>query len=134
MGNTRKCRARENGGFFTRARLSRSLERLRIIWPLHVRHYGQFALSLEKKALTCRLYIFSKYNPPNKDTPFTRTLFMAPSGSVLTGFDCMFIVRVLLLTCFILPSSWLLHSRETRSKQYLLQTVEIRLSSSIMIS
>ena len=81
-----------------------------------------------------RLYIFSKYNPLNKDTPFTPTLFMAPSGSVLTGFNCMFIVRVLLLTCVILPSSWLLHSRETRSKQYLLQTVEIRLSSSIMIS
>ena len=82
---------------------------LRRIWPRHVRRYEQFALSLGKES-PYRQYIFSKYNPLNKDTPFIWTLFMAPLGSVLTGFDCVSIVRVLLLTCnnftFFLPPTF----------------------------
>ena len=32
-------------------------------------------------------YISSKFNPLNTDTPLKRTLSMAPSVSILTGFD-----------------------------------------------
>ena len=32
---------------------------------------------------------FSKFRPVNTDTPLIRTLSMAPSVSVLTGFDCI---------------------------------------------
>ena len=43
----------------------------------------QFVLSLEKESP----YIFSKFNPLNADTLLIWTLSMAPSVSVLTGFD-----------------------------------------------
>ena len=46
------------------------------------RYYGQFALSPGKE----KSYIFSKF------TPLKRTLSMSPSVSVLTGFDCIFII------------------------------------------
>ena len=46
--------------------------------------YGEFALSLGKQSP----YVLSKFNPLNTDTPFIRTLFMVPSVSVLTEFDC----------------------------------------------
>ena len=59
-------------------------------------HYRQFALSLGKESL----YIFSKFNPFNADTPLIRTLSMGPSVSVLTGFDGMcFILSTALLIC-----------------------------------
>ena len=48
--------------------------------------YGQFALSLGKESP----YIFSKLNPLNTDTPFVRIAFMAPSVSVLRGFDIIY--------------------------------------------
>ena len=35
------------------------------------------------------LYICSKFNPLNTDTPLIRTLSMAPSVTVLTGLDCI---------------------------------------------
>ena len=47
--------------------------------------YGQFALSLGKQSP----YILSKSNPLDTDTPLIRTLFMVPSVSVLTEFDCV---------------------------------------------
>ena len=34
-------------------------------------------------------YIFTKFNPLNTDTPLVRTFSMAPSESVLTGFECL---------------------------------------------
>ena len=43
-------------------------------------YYGQFALSLGKE----NLYIFSKSNPLNTDSPLIRTLSIAPSMSYLT--------------------------------------------------
>ena len=46
--------------------------------------YGEFALSLGKQSP----YILSKSNPLDTDTPLIRTLFMVPSVSVLTEFDC----------------------------------------------
>ena len=49
------------------------------------RYYRQFALSLGKPFL-----FFSKFNPLNMDTLLiVQTLSMAPSVSVLTGFDCI---------------------------------------------
>ena len=41
-------------------------------------YYGQFAVSLGRESA----YTVSKFNPPNADTPFIRTLSMAPSVSV----------------------------------------------------
>ena len=56
----------------------------------------QTILSLGKESL----YIFSKFNPFNADTPLIRTLSMGPSVSVLTGFDGMcFILSTALLIC-----------------------------------
>ena len=46
------------------------------------RHYGQFALSSGKESP----YIFSKF------TPLIQTLCMSPSVSVLTEFDCIFVI------------------------------------------
>jgi len=43
----------------------------------------QFALSMEKQSP----YIYSKFNPLNKETPLKRTLSMVPSVSILTEFD-----------------------------------------------
>ena len=40
----------------------------------------------EKKAR--HPYIFFKFNPLNMDTPLKQTLSVAPSVSLLTGFDC----------------------------------------------
>ena len=45
-----------------------------------------FPLSLKKASP----HIFSKLNSLNMDTPFIRTLFMASSVSIITGFDCTF--------------------------------------------
>ena len=39
-------------------------------------------------------YIFSKFNPLNTGFPLIRTLCMAPSVFVLTGFDCISLSRV----------------------------------------
>jgi len=47
--------------------------------------YGQFSLSLVKVSP----HSFFKFNPIDTDTPIIRTLCMAPSDSVLTGFDCI---------------------------------------------
>ena len=41
-------------------------------------YYGQFALSMGKESP----YIFSKFNPLNRDTPLIRTLSMVPSMSL----------------------------------------------------
>ena len=49
-------------------------------------YYRQFALSLRKESP----HSFSKFNPLNTDTPSIRTLSMASSVSVLTGFDCTY--------------------------------------------
>ena len=43
-----------------------------------------FALSLGKESPN----IFSKFNLLNTDTPLKGTLCVAPSVSILTGFDC----------------------------------------------
>ena len=48
-------------------------------------HYGQVALSPGKESP----HIFCKFNPLDADTPLLRTLSMAPSVSVLTGYDCI---------------------------------------------
>ena len=47
-------------------------------------YYGQFALSLGKESP----YIFSKFNLLNTDTLLRLTFSMAPSVTVLPGFDC----------------------------------------------
>ena len=78
--------------YYTRASLQLVTEEprftdTRLIQTLH--YYGQFALSLVKEGP----YIFSKFNPLNTDTPLIRTFSMAPSVSVLTGFDCNMINR-----------------------------------------
>ena len=46
-------------------------------------NYGQFSLSLGKESP----HIFSKFNPLNtRDSPLIRTLSIAPSVSLLTGY------------------------------------------------
>ena len=47
-------------------------------------YHEQFALSLGKESP----YIFSKFNSLNTDTLLIQTFSMAPSASILTGFDC----------------------------------------------
>ena len=47
-------------------------------------YYGQFAFSLGTESS----YIFSEFNLVNPNTVSKRTLSMAPSVSVLIGFDC----------------------------------------------
>ena len=47
-------------------------------------YYSQFALSLGKETP----YIFSKFNPLNKDSPLTWTCSIGPSVSVLMGIVC----------------------------------------------
>ena len=64
-----------------------SLVRTLTLGPYSVRdkgNYGQFALSMGEE----NPYIFTNFNPLNTDTPLIRTLSMAPSVTVLTGFDC----------------------------------------------
>ena len=54
-------------------------------------YYGQFAqLPLGKESP----YIFCKFNPLYTDTPLILTLSMAPSVSVVTGFDCSLISSI----------------------------------------
>ena len=55
-------------------------------------YYGQFALSLGKESP----YMSSKLNPLNTDTPLIQTLSMAPSASMLVGFDCSTVVTKML--------------------------------------
>ena len=52
---------------------------------IRTRHYYEVALSVGKESP----YIFFKFNPLDTDTPLLWTIFMAPSVSVLTGFDCI---------------------------------------------
>ena len=47
-------------------------------------YYKQFALSLGKESP----YIFQLIQPAHMDTPLIGKRFMAPSVSILTGFDC----------------------------------------------
>ena len=62
-------------------------------------YYGQFALSLGKEIP----YNFSKFNPRNTDTPLIWTLFMPPSVTFLTGFNCSTFILLFYLTIGSLP-------------------------------
>ena len=50
-------------------------------------YFGQFALSLGKESP----HIFSKFNLLNMDFPLILTHSMAPSVSIVTNSDCIYI-------------------------------------------
>ena len=61
-----------------------------LVWTSH--YYGQFAFFPGKESP----YVSSKLNPLNTDSPLIQKLSMAPSVSMLVGFDGSTVVTKML--------------------------------------